>query len=238
MPAVAVCICAVARRNKTSGLGNLWCTLQKRTDAGTYLATWGVLGSIKCCSVLFMFVLILNVGGLSPYSFTLFRQIRLTLCISTPLWISSVLINWTNKTKSRAALLVPLGVNPYIPLVYVCLLALRPLLNSTRINPNRFKWEFISIVGMPLYMSYYCYGPLYLYLPIPLLLVVPIFYDSMNWFESIFLKPLGYPTTVYSLPDVGVPFSGYVKRFINILASACVNLYLILYSLPFSPYFI
>ena len=92
-----------------------------------------------------------------------------------------------------------------IPLVYVCLLALRPLLNSTRIKPKPkwFKWEFISIVGMPLYMSYYCHGPLYLYLPIYYLMVVPIFYDSMNWFESIFLKPLEYPTTVYYLYCLG-----------------------------------
>jgi len=77
-------------------------------------------GTIHLYISIFFFILFSNFMGLMPYIFTSTRHLSLTLALSLPVWIGSILISIVYQYNNLLAHLVPTGTPRFlIPLIVV-----------------------------------------------------------------------------------------------------------------------
>nr|YP_010000799.1 ATP synthase F0 subunit 6 [Eulacestoma nigropectus]QOD96711.1 ATP synthase F0 subunit 6 [Eulacestoma nigropectus] len=89
---------------------------------------------------LMVFLLLINLLGLLPYTFTPTTQLSMNLALAFPLWLATLLIGLRNKPSASLAHLLPEGTpTPLIPaliLIETTSLLIRPLALGVRLTAN------------------------------------------------------------------------------------------------------
>nr|AZQ05988.1 ATP synthase F0 subunit 6 [Catomerus polymerus] len=101
-------------------------------------------------NVLFMFILINNIFGLMPYTFTSTAHIAMTLSMALTIWLIFMLFGWVNNTKHMFAHLVPLGtpivLMPFMVLIETISNIIRPITLSVRLAANLTAGHLLLIL--------------------------------------------------------------------------------------------
>lgn len=101
-------------------------------------------------NVLFIFILINNIFGLIPYTFTSTAHIAITLSIALTIWLIFILYGWINNTNHMFAHLVPLGTPiiliPFIVLIESISNIIRPITLSVRLAANLTAGHLLLIL--------------------------------------------------------------------------------------------
>lgn len=101
-------------------------------------------------NVLFLFILINNIFGLIPYTFTRTAHIALTFSIALTIWFIFILYGWVNNTNHIFAHLVPLGTPviliPFIVLIETIRNIIRPITLSVRLAANLTAGHLLLIL--------------------------------------------------------------------------------------------
>lgn len=109
--------------------------------------------SVSFFSVLFIFLVLLNLFGLFPYVFRLTRHLAINLVLSLPLWVSIVFMSMTYDLSAFLAHLQPLGspafLNPFLCLIELVRLLVRPITLAVRLTANlRTGHILIALLGV------------------------------------------------------------------------------------------
>nr|YP_010701544.1 ATP synthase F0 subunit 6 [Amphibalanus reticulatus]WCJ53092.1 ATP synthase F0 subunit 6 [Amphibalanus reticulatus] len=101
-------------------------------------------------NVLFMFILINNIFGLMPYTFTSTAHIAMTLSMALTIWLIFMLYGWINNTNHMFAHLVPLGtpiiLMPFMVLIESISNIIRPITLSVRLAANLTAGHLLLIL--------------------------------------------------------------------------------------------
>nr|WID84309.1 ATP synthase subunit 6 [Striatobalanus amaryllis] len=101
-------------------------------------------------NVLFMFILINNIFGLMPYTFTSTAHIAMTLSMAFTIWLIFMLYGWMNNTNHMFAHLVPLGtpmiLMPFMVLIESISNIIRPITLSVRLAANLTAGHLLLIL--------------------------------------------------------------------------------------------
>lgn len=101
-------------------------------------------------NVIFIFILINNIFGLIPYTFTRTAHIAITLSIALTIWLIFILYGWINNTNHIFAHLVPLGTPivliPFIVLIESISNIIRPITLSVRLAANLTAGHLLLIL--------------------------------------------------------------------------------------------
>nr|QVE47652.1 ATP synthase F0 subunit 6 [Megabalanus tintinnabulum] len=101
-------------------------------------------------NVLFMFILINNIFGLMPYTFTSTAHIAMTLSMALTIWMTFMLYGWINNTNHMFAHLVPLGtpivLMPFMVLIESISNIIRPITLSVRLAANLTAGHLLLIL--------------------------------------------------------------------------------------------
>nr|YP_009459963.1 ATP synthase F0 subunit 6 [Eochionelasmus ohtai]AUT77220.1 ATP synthase F0 subunit 6 [Eochionelasmus ohtai] len=101
-------------------------------------------------NVLFMFILINNIFGLMPYTFTSTAHIAVTLTLSSTIWLTFMMYGWFNNTNHMFAHLVPLGtpiiLMPFMVLIEMISNIIRPITLSVRLAANLTAGHLLLIL--------------------------------------------------------------------------------------------
>nr|QNS22928.1 ATP synthase F0 subunit 6 [Semibalanus balanoides] len=101
-------------------------------------------------NVLFMFILINNIFGLMPYTFTSTAHIAMTLAMALTVWLIFMLYGWINNTNHMFAHLVPLGtpiiLMPFMVLIESISNIIRPITLSVRLAANLTAGHLLLIL--------------------------------------------------------------------------------------------
>nr|YP_026018.1 ATP synthase F0 subunit 6 [Pollicipes polymerus]AAS00859.1 ATP synthase F0 subunit 6 [Pollicipes polymerus] len=101
-------------------------------------------------NVIFVFILINNVFGLMPYTFTSTAHISMTLAMALTIWLSFMLYGWINNTKHMFAHLVPLGtpvvLMPFMVFIESISNIIRPITLSVRLAANLTAGHLLLIL--------------------------------------------------------------------------------------------
>nr|YP_009121649.1 ATP synthase F0 subunit 6 [Balanus balanus]AJG02901.1 ATP synthase F0 subunit 6 [Balanus balanus] len=101
-------------------------------------------------NVLFMLILINNVFGLMPYTFTSTAHIAMTLSMAFTIWLIFMLYGWINNTNHMFAHLVPLGtpivLMPFMVLIESISNIIRPITLSVRLAANLTAGHLLLIL--------------------------------------------------------------------------------------------
>nr|UUC08053.1 ATP synthase F0 subunit 6 [Parantropora penelope] len=97
----------------------------------------GAVGWFIC---LFILLVITNICGLCPYVFSLTSHLAVNLSIALPVWLSVVVCSISYNMPSFLAHLQPMGspnfLNPFLCLIELVSLLVRPLTLSVRLTAN------------------------------------------------------------------------------------------------------
>nr|YP_004733438.1 ATP synthase F0 subunit 6 [Synodontis schoutedeni]BAK42542.1 ATPase subunit 6 [Synodontis schoutedeni]BBU25558.1 ATPase subunit 6 [Synodontis schoutedeni] len=89
---------------------------------------------------LMIFILMLNILGLLPYTFTPTTQLSLNMGLAVPLWLATVIIGMRNQPTAALGHLLPEGTpTPLIPILIIIetiSLFIRPLALGVRLTAN------------------------------------------------------------------------------------------------------
>nr|YP_010490387.1 ATP synthase F0 subunit 6 [Leucolepas longa]UWM12873.1 ATP synthase F0 subunit 6 [Leucolepas longa] len=101
-------------------------------------------------NVLFMFILINNIFGLMPYTFTSTAHIVVSLTLSLTIWTSFMLFGWINNTNHMFTHLVPLGtpviLMPFMVLIESISNIIRPITLAVRLAANLTAGHLLLIL--------------------------------------------------------------------------------------------
>nr|QTF87977.1 ATP synthase F0 subunit 6 [Balanus trigonus] len=101
-------------------------------------------------NVLFLFILINNIFGLMPYTFTSTAHIAMTLSMALTIWLIFMLYGWINNTNHMFAHLVPLGtpivLMPFMVLIESISNIIRPITLSVRLAANLTAGHLLLIL--------------------------------------------------------------------------------------------
>ena len=104
------------------------------------LGVFAFPGTLLIIVSLFVFIILNNILGLSPYIFTPTAHLTFAVSLALPLWIGHITIAWVKTPENILAHLVPLGtplaLMPFIVLIEIVSNVIRPLTLSVRLAAN------------------------------------------------------------------------------------------------------
>nr|YP_009092511.1 ATP synthase F0 subunit 6 [Lepas australis]AIQ85051.1 ATP synthase F0 subunit 6 [Lepas australis] len=99
---------------------------------------------------IFLFILVNNLFGLMPYTFTSTSHLAVSLSLALSLWLSFMIYGWINNTKHMFAHLVPLGtpivLMPFMVLIETVSNIIRPITLSVRLAANLTAGHLLLIL--------------------------------------------------------------------------------------------
>ena len=97
-------------------------------------------GLPEIVTALFLLILLTNLIGLIPYTFSLSRQLIITLSFGLPIWLRIIISRFSYSPKRSAAHFLPDGapewLNPFLVLIETSRILVRPLTLSFRLAAN------------------------------------------------------------------------------------------------------
>nr|YP_010485149.1 ATP synthase F0 subunit 6 [Hemidactylus ulii]UVW80930.1 ATP synthase F0 subunit 6 [Hemidactylus ulii] len=110
-------------------------TKQLMTPLNKHGHTW----SLPLTTII-SYLLLMNLSGLLPYTFTPTTQLALNMALAVPLWLMTVLLGLRTQTTTSLAHMLPLGTpTPLVPaliLIETVSLFIRPLALGVRLTAN------------------------------------------------------------------------------------------------------
>nr|YP_010835767.1 ATP synthase F0 subunit 6 [Haliotis asinina]WGC44116.1 ATP synthase F0 subunit 6 [Haliotis asinina] len=134
-------------------------------------------GFTNLMAALFTSLLVLNLLGLVPYTFSNTSHLAMTLSLSIPLWMSLIISSTVLNPSATAAGLLPAGapalLNPFLVLVETVSILVRPITLSIRLAANMSAGHIV----LGLISTYLC-SAIFIYPKVTLLtlLTVQTFY--------------------------------------------------------------
>lgn len=106
------------------------------------------------------FIIVTNFMGLFPYTFTYTRHMLITLTLSLPIWIRSILYGWIKKTLFILSHLIPGSTSyaliPFIVCVETIRIIIRPLTLAIRLVTNIIAGHLlITLLRNQAYFNYF-----------------------------------------------------------------------------------
>jgi len=102
--------------------------------------TSNLKGSGSIITPIFSMIIIINLAGLVPYTFSLSSHLIFTLSFGLPIWLSFILSTFSKAPKASVAHLLPDGapdwLNPFLILIETTRILVRPLTLSFRLAAN------------------------------------------------------------------------------------------------------
>lgn len=99
---------------------------------------------------IFIFILVNNLFGLMPYTFTRTSHLAISLSLALTLWLRFIIYGWVNNTKHMFAHLVPLGtpvvLMPFMVLIETVRNIIRPITLSVRLAANLTAGHLLLIL--------------------------------------------------------------------------------------------
>lgn len=104
-------------------------------------------------SSLFLIIIIINLIGIIPYTFSLSSHLIFTLSLGLPIWLRLILSRWQHAPKKSIAHLLPDGapdwLNPFLILIEITRILVRPITLSFRLAANMTAGHIVlSLVGV------------------------------------------------------------------------------------------
>uniref|UniRef100_A0AAT9J482 ATP synthase subunit a n=1 Tax=Haementeria sp. COZEM-ANN-HIR-001/002 TaxID=3157987 RepID=A0AAT9J482_9ANNE len=102
---------------------------------------------------LFLILIIINLLGMIPFSFSISTHLIFTLSLGLPLWLTIILSSFTYNKKEFIAKLLPDGapewLNPFLVLIETISISVRPLTLSFRLAANMSAGHIVlSLLGI------------------------------------------------------------------------------------------
>jgi len=89
---------------------------------------------------MFIFIIVINLLGLSPYTFTVTSHISVTLSVSLPVWLGLIIFGWLNTPSHMLAHLIPQNtppaLMPFMVLIETTSNLIRPATLAIRLTAN------------------------------------------------------------------------------------------------------
>nr|YP_010924965.1 ATP synthase F0 subunit 6 [Scalpellum stearnsi]WKB17943.1 ATP synthase F0 subunit 6 [Scalpellum stearnsi] len=106
--------------------------------------------NILLLNALFLFILVNNIFGLMPYTFTSTAHIAMSLSMSLTIWTALMLFGWLNNTNHMFAHLLPLGtpiiLMPFMVLIETISNIIRPITLAVRLAANLTAGHLLLIL--------------------------------------------------------------------------------------------
>jgi len=104
-------------------------------------------------SSIFFLLVIVNLMGLVPYTFSTSRHLIFTLSLGLPIWLSIIISSFAHSPKKSTAHFLPDGapdwLNPFLVLIETTRVMVRPLTLSFRLAANiRAGHIVLSLIGI------------------------------------------------------------------------------------------
>jgi len=104
-------------------------------------------------SAIFFLLIIVNLIGLVPYTFSTSRHLIFTLALGLPIWLRLIISRFSNSPKKSTAHFLPDGapdwLNPFLVLIETTRILVRPLTLSFRLAANmRAGHIVLSLIGV------------------------------------------------------------------------------------------
>nr|AWN56375.1 ATP synthase F0 subunit 6 [Scaptocoris castanea] len=129
---------------------NMMLTLHE--EFKTLLNQKQVSGSTLLLTSMLMFILVNNITGILPYTFTSSSHLTFTLTLALPAWSSVMLFGWISNTKSMLAHLVPTStpmmLMPFMVMIESISNLIRPGSLAVRLTANMIAGHLLmSLLG-------------------------------------------------------------------------------------------
>lgn len=103
-------------------------------------------------SSLFLIIIIINLIGMIPYTFSLSSHLIFTLSLGLPIWLRLILSRWQHAPKKSIAHFLPDGapdwLNPFLVLIESTRIIVRPITLSFRLAANITAGHIVlSLIG-------------------------------------------------------------------------------------------
>jgi len=97
-------------------------------------------GTSSIITAIFSTIILINLLGLNPYTFSLTSHLIITLTFGLPIWLSFIISSFTKAPKASIAHFLPDGapdwLNPFLILIETTSIFVRPLTLSFRLAAN------------------------------------------------------------------------------------------------------
>nr|YP_009744336.1 ATP synthase F0 subunit 6 [Aporrectodea rosea]QIE13191.1 ATP synthase F0 subunit 6 [Aporrectodea rosea] len=104
-------------------------------------------------SAIFFLLIMVNLMGLVPYTFSTSSHLIFTLALGLPIWLSLIISSFSNSPKKSTAHFLPDGapdwLNPFLVLIETTSILVRPLTLSFRLAANMSAGHIVlSLMGV------------------------------------------------------------------------------------------
>nr|WHM50488.1 ATP synthase F0 subunit 6 [Helicostoa sinensis] len=139
-------------------------------------------GFINILTALFLFLIIMNLGGLIPYVFSPTSHLAVSLSIGLPLWLSLIISATLSAPASVIAGLLPMGapapLNPFLVIIETVSILVRPITLSVRLTANMSAGHIVlTLIGNYLTTSFFLSSTFSMFS----LLMIQIFYTIFEF---------------------------------------------------------
>nr|QHD18706.1 ATP synthase F0 subunit 6 [Epitonium scalare] len=115
-------------------------------------------GLLNGVSSLFLFIILMNLMGLIPYVFSTTSHLGVSLVLGFPMWLMLIISSAQYNFKAFIASFLPMGapalLNPFLVIIEVVSIAVRPLTLSVRLMANMSAGHIVlTIIGSYLMVS-------------------------------------------------------------------------------------
>nr|YP_009164265.1 ATP synthase F0 subunit 6 [Amynthas longisiphonus]AIR76362.1 ATP synthase F0 subunit 6 [Amynthas longisiphonus] len=115
--------------------------------------SYSLSGSSSIISSTFIILILINLMGVIPYTFSTSSHLIFTLALGFPMWLSFILSSTSYKPKKTVAHLLPDGapdwLNPFLVIIETTSIVVRPLTLSFRLAANMSAGHIVlSLVGI------------------------------------------------------------------------------------------
>nr|QFG38955.1 ATP synthase F0 subunit 6 [Cominella virgata brookesi] len=109
-------------------------------------------GFINVVTGLFLFLILMNLGGLVPYVFSPTSHLAISLSLGLPLWLSLIISAIFFNPSSVVAGLLPMGapapLNPFLVIIETVSIMVRPITLSVRLTANMSAGHIVlTLIG-------------------------------------------------------------------------------------------
>nr|YP_009740501.1 ATP synthase F0 subunit 6 [Ceratostoma rorifluum]QID03441.1 ATP synthase F0 subunit 6 [Ceratostoma rorifluum] len=117
-------------------------------------------GFMNVIAGLFLFLIVMNLGGLIPYVFSTTSHLAISLSLGMPLWLSLIISAIFFNPSSVIAGLLPMGapapLNPFLVIIETVSILVRPITLSVRLTANMSAGHIVlTLIGNYLVASFF-----------------------------------------------------------------------------------
>nr|YP_010587539.1 ATP synthase F0 subunit 6 [Mordacia mordax]YP_010587552.1 ATP synthase F0 subunit 6 [Mordacia praecox]WAB46096.1 ATP synthase F0 subunit 6 [Mordacia mordax]WAB46109.1 ATP synthase F0 subunit 6 [Mordacia praecox] len=165
------------------------------------------------CITVMMFILLINLLGLIPYTFTPTTQLSMNMGLAIPLWLATVILGMQKKpTESLAHLLpegTPIALIPMLIIIETISLFIRPIALGVRLTANltagHLLLQLISTATVA--MAQYFSIAMITFILLLLLSILELAVAMIQAYVFILLLTLYLQENVYVTPSPRMPHS-------------------------------